>query len=103
MCASSSPVPELMAPPEVSGVSSTSLKVTWSSTEGGGVIARGNVTEYRINLLTEQTNNPYAPPVISQVRHTYTHTLMQRVFQRWFLKKTEDIGQQPCLGGLCGL
>ncbi|KAF7663891.1 hypothetical protein LDENG_00196330 [Lucifuga dentata] len=63
-------VPELMAPPKVSAVSSTSLKVTWSSTESGGVIARGNITEYRINLLTEQTNNPYAPPVISQVIHS---------------------------------
>lgn len=61
-------VPELIAPPEVSAVSSTSLKVSWSSTEGHGVIARGRVTEYQVNLLTEQTNNPYAPPLISQVR-----------------------------------
>uniref|UniRef100_A0A667ZN39 Usherin n=1 Tax=Myripristis murdjan TaxID=586833 RepID=A0A667ZN39_9TELE len=61
--------PEFMAPPEVSAVSSTSLKVTWSTTEGHGVIARGKVTEYRVNLLTEQSNNPYAPPVISQVLH----------------------------------
>ncbi|XP_074481361.1 usherin [Sebastes fasciatus] len=62
-------VPELMAPPEVSAQSSTSLKVAWSSAEGQGIIARGQVTEYRVNLLTEQTNNPYAPPVISQVLH----------------------------------
>ncbi|XP_059204973.1 usherin [Centropristis striata] len=62
-------VPEFMAPPEVSTLSSTSLKVAWSSTEGQGIIARGQVTEYRVNLLTEQTNNPYAPPVISQVLH----------------------------------
>uniref|UniRef100_A0A3B4TAI5 Usherin n=1 Tax=Seriola dumerili TaxID=41447 RepID=A0A3B4TAI5_SERDU len=62
-------VPELMAPPEVSALSSSSLKVSWSSTEGQGVIARGQVTEYWVNLLTEQTNNPYAPPVVSQVLH----------------------------------
>ncbi|XP_071778073.2 usherin [Centroberyx gerrardi] len=61
--------PELMAPPEVYAVSSTSLKVTWSSAEGHGVIARGKVTEYRVNLLTKQSSNPYAPPVISQVLH----------------------------------
>ncbi|KAM9366692.1 usherin [Symphorus nematophorus] len=62
-------VPELMAPPEVSALSSTSLKVSWSSAEGQGVIARGQVTEYRVNLLTKQTSNPYAPPLISQVLH----------------------------------
>ncbi|XP_053172998.1 usherin [Scomber japonicus] len=62
-------VPEFMAPPEVSALSSNSLKVTWSSAEGDGVIARGKVTEYRVNLLTEQKNNPYAPPVVSQVLH----------------------------------
>ncbi|XP_069030560.1 usherin [Embiotoca jacksoni] len=62
-------VPEFMAPPDVSALSSTSLKVTWSSVEGEGVIARGKVTEYRVNLLTEQTNNPYAPPVVGQVLH----------------------------------
>uniref|UniRef100_A0A4W6FW95 Usherin n=1 Tax=Lates calcarifer TaxID=8187 RepID=A0A4W6FW95_LATCA len=62
-------VPELMAPPEVSALTSTSLKVLWSSAEGQGVIARGQVTEYRVNLLTEQTSNPYAPPVVSQVLH----------------------------------
>uniref|UniRef100_A0A3Q3IYQ0 Usher syndrome 2A (autosomal recessive, mild) n=1 Tax=Monopterus albus TaxID=43700 RepID=A0A3Q3IYQ0_MONAL len=31
-------VPELMAPPDVSALSSTSLKVTWSTVEGQGVI-----------------------------------------------------------------
>ncbi|XP_070762485.1 usherin [Enoplosus armatus] len=62
-------VPELMAPPEVSALSPTSLKVVWSSAEGQGIIARGQVTEYRVNLLTEQTNNPYAPPLVSQVLH----------------------------------
>ncbi|XP_051795531.1 usherin [Acanthochromis polyacanthus] len=62
-------VPEFIAPPQVSALSSTSLKITWSSAEGQGVIARGEVTEYRVNLLTEQTNNPYAPPVVNQVLH----------------------------------
>lgn len=61
-------VPEFIAPPETSALSSTSLKVKWNSTEGQGVIARGQVTEYRVNLLTKQANNPYAPPLISQVR-----------------------------------
>lgn len=74
-CMAMFPVPELMAPPEVSAQSSTSLKVAWSSAEGQGIIARGQVTEYRVNLLTEQTNNPYAPPVISQVRCTHTLSL----------------------------
>ncbi|XP_061670381.1 usherin isoform X4 [Syngnathoides biaculeatus] len=60
-------VPELMPPPDVTPLSSTSLKVTWSTSEGQGVIARGQVIEYRVNLLTEQTNNSYAPPVVSQV------------------------------------
>ncbi|KAM7406312.1 hypothetical protein PAMP_000697 [Pampus punctatissimus] len=55
----------------VSPLSSTSLRVTWSSTEGDGVIARGQVTEYRVNLLTEQTSNAYAPPVVSQVLHSF--------------------------------
>lgn len=68
MCVVMFTVPESIAPPEVSALSSTSLKVSWSSTEGHGLIARGQVTEYRVNLLTEQTKNPYAPPLISQVR-----------------------------------
>lgn len=70
-CVAMCPVPEFMAPPEVSALSSTSLKVEWSSAEGRGIIARGRVTEYRVNVLTEQTNNPYAPPLISQVRRTH--------------------------------
>ncbi|KAM4744036.1 usherin isoform 3-T3 [Anableps anableps] len=61
--------PEFVAPPDVSALSSTSLNVTWNSIEGQGIIARGQVTEYRLNLLTEQTTNPYAPPVVSQVLH----------------------------------
>nr|XP_061796460.1 usherin-like [Nerophis lumbriciformis] len=59
--------PEWMAPPDVTALSSTSLKVTWSTLEGQGVIARGQVIEYHVNLLVEQTNNTYSPPVISQV------------------------------------
>lgn len=61
-------VPELIAPPEVSAMSPTSLMVKWSSTEGRGLIARGQVTEYRVNLVTQQSSNPYAPPFIAQVR-----------------------------------
>ncbi|XP_068597953.1 usherin [Brachionichthys hirsutus] len=61
--------PEFIAPPEVSGVSSTSVKVEWSTTEGQGVIARGRVKDYRVNLLTKQSNSSYAPPLISQVLH----------------------------------
>lgn len=64
-------VPEWIAPPEVFAVSSSSLKVKWNTTEGQGVIARGQITEYRVNLLTEQTHNPYAPRIISQVRHSF--------------------------------
>ncbi|KAK2920361.1 hypothetical protein Q8A73_002565 [Channa argus] len=60
-------VPEFIAPPEVSALSSSSLNVTWSTAEGQGVIARGQVSEYWVNLITEQTRNPYAPPVVSQV------------------------------------
>ncbi|XP_019935888.2 usherin isoform X2 [Paralichthys olivaceus] len=62
-------VPELMSPPQVAALSSTSLNVSWSTSDGQGVIARGQVKEYRVNLLTEQTKNPYAPPVVSQVLH----------------------------------
>ncbi|XP_060897032.1 usherin [Labrus mixtus] len=61
--------PEFMAPPEVSALSSNALNVTWSSAEGRGIIARGQVTEYRVNFITKQSNNPYAPPLISQVLH----------------------------------
>lgn len=69
-------VPELIAPPEVSALSPTSLEVKWSSTEGQGLIARGRVTEYRVSLVTEQTNNPYAPPFVSQVRRTHRARLL---------------------------
>lgn len=77
LCGHVFPVPELMAPPEVSALSSTSLKVEWSSAEGQGIIARGRVTEYRVNMLTEQTSNPYAPPLINQVRQTHPHIHLQ--------------------------
>lgn len=62
-------VPEWIAPPEVSALSSTSLRVEWNSSEGHGVVARGQVVEYQVSLLTEQTNNPHAPPLISQVKY----------------------------------
>ncbi|KAF6731117.1 Usherin, partial [Oryzias melastigma] len=62
-------VPEFVAPPEVSALSATSLQVTWNNTEGEGLIARGEVKEYQVNLLTLQTTNPYAPPVVSKVLH----------------------------------
>lgn len=73
MCVAMCLVPEMIAPPEVSALSSTSLKVIWNSAEGEGIIARGQVTEYRVSLLTEQTNNPYAPPLVSQVRRRHIH------------------------------
>ncbi|XP_072320975.1 usherin [Eucyclogobius newberryi] len=62
-------VPEFIAPPQVTALSASSLKVTWNSIEGHGVIARGNVTEYHVNLVMEQSYNPYAPPVVNQVIH----------------------------------
>ncbi|KAK2854220.1 hypothetical protein Q5P01_006881 [Channa striata] len=62
-------VPEFMAPPEVSALSSSSLQITWSTAEGRGVVARGQVSEYRLNLVSAQTKNSYAPPVVSQVLH----------------------------------
>lgn len=64
-------VPEWIAPPEMSALSSTSLRVEWNSSEGHGVVARGQVVEYQVSLLTEQTDNPHAPPLISQVKHYY--------------------------------
>lgn len=59
--------PEFIAPPEVSALTSSSLRVEWSTAEGQGVVARGQISEYRVSLVTEQTNNPYAPPLVSQV------------------------------------
>lgn len=64
-------VPEWIAPPEISALSSTSLRVEWNSSEGHGVIARGQVVEYQVSLLTEQTDNPHAPPLVSQVKHNF--------------------------------
>ncbi|KAK6307053.1 hypothetical protein J4Q44_G00222010 [Coregonus suidteri] len=68
--------PEFVAPPEVSAVSSSSLKVAWRSARGQE--ARGQVTEYRVNLVTEQSTNPYAPPVITQV--LYVASPSERVY-----------------------
>ncbi|XP_068172657.1 usherin isoform X1 [Antennarius striatus] len=61
--------PEFIAAPQVSAVSSNSVRVTWSTTEGQGVVTRGPVKDYRVNLLTKQSNSSYAPPVVSQVLH----------------------------------
>ncbi|XP_030233283.1 usherin [Gadus morhua] len=61
--------PEFISPPKVAAVSSSSLRVSWNSTEGHGVIARGTVWEYRVSRVTEQSGKPYAPPVVSQVLH----------------------------------
>ncbi|KAM6979899.1 usherin [Aplochiton taeniatus] len=61
-------VPEFMPPPEVTASSAGSLKVTWRSAQGHE--ARGVVTHYQVNLLTEQSVNPFAPPVLTQVLHT---------------------------------
>ncbi|CAL8351742.1 unnamed protein product [Merluccius merluccius] len=61
--------PEFVSPPQVSAVSSSSLRVSWNATEGHGVVARGTVTEYRVNMVMEQSSSPYAPPVFTQVLH----------------------------------
>ncbi|KAJ7988957.1 hypothetical protein DPEC_G00314570 [Dallia pectoralis] len=58
-------VPMSMTSPEVTAVSCSSLKVTWRSAQSQE--ARGKVTEYRVNLVTEQNSNPNEPPVIEQV------------------------------------
>nr|XP_009291422.1 usherin [Danio rerio] len=70
-------VPEYMAPPQVSAVSSSSLRVSWETPRDKDV--RGEVTEYRVNLHQEQMSNPYAPPIVTQVlysgsaqEHSYT-------------------------------
>ncbi|XP_055085949.1 usherin [Periophthalmus magnuspinnatus] len=60
-------VPEFIAPPQVTALSASTFRVTWNATEGHGVIARGHVTEYHVNLVTEQSNSPHAPRVINQV------------------------------------
>ncbi|XP_028328840.1 usherin isoform X1 [Gouania willdenowi] len=62
-------VPEFMAPPQVFPLSPTSLKVSWNSTDGQGLVARGQITEFRLNLLKEQTDRFYAPPITSRVLH----------------------------------
>lgn len=69
-------VPEWIAPPEISALSSTSLRVEWDSSEGHGVVARGQVVEYQVSLLTEQTDNPHAPPLISQVKHYFLKKIL---------------------------
>ncbi|XP_030630773.1 LOW QUALITY PROTEIN: usherin [Chanos chanos] len=58
-------VPEYMPPPQVSALSSSSLRVTW--TKPRDTDARGEVTQYKVNIHQEQASNPYAPPVTTQV------------------------------------
>ncbi|KAL0969312.1 hypothetical protein UPYG_G00225390 [Umbra pygmaea] len=57
--------PVSVAAPEVWALSSSSLKVTWRSARSQE--ARGDVTGYRVNLVTEQSASHYAPPVTSQI------------------------------------
>ncbi|KAL2098580.1 hypothetical protein ACEWY4_005060 [Coilia grayii] len=61
-------VPVYMPPPEVTPLTSTSLRVTWGSPSDRD--ARGNVTEFRVNIHEEQSANPFAPPVLTRVLHT---------------------------------
>ncbi|KAM9466939.1 usherin [Clarias gariepinus] len=58
-------VPEYMSPPQVSPVSSSSLRVNWETPRVQDV--RGTVTAYRVSLYQEQTSSPYAPPVVTQL------------------------------------
>ncbi|MFT7813012.1 usherin [Arapaima gigas] len=57
--------PQHMPPPQVSALSSSSLRVTWETPSNKD--ARGIVTMYRVNLHEEQTSNQYAPSIISTV------------------------------------
>lgn len=82
-------VPEWIAPPEVSALSSTSLRIEWNSSEGHGVIARGRVIEYQVSLLTEQTNNPHAPPLISHVNRIFFKFFNSTLYLR--LELSHDI------------
>ncbi|KAJ8400312.1 hypothetical protein AAFF_G00396950 [Aldrovandia affinis] len=60
--------PERMPAPLVSPVSSSSLRISWQTPQDSD--ARGLVTEYRVNIHQEQTSNPFAPSVISQVLYS---------------------------------
>ncbi|XP_076156222.1 usherin [Alosa pseudoharengus] len=61
-------VPVYMPPPQVTPLTSTSLKVTWRSPPDRD--ARGNVTEFRVSIHQEQSANPFAPPVLTKVLYT---------------------------------
>ncbi|XP_062863133.1 usherin [Trichomycterus rosablanca] len=58
-------VPEYMSPPQVSPISSSSLLLSWATPREQDI--RGAVTEYRVSLHQEQTSNPYAPPIVTQL------------------------------------
>ncbi|MCJ8737120.1 hypothetical protein PDJAM_G00020270 [Pangasius djambal] len=58
-------VPEYMSPPQVSPVSSSSLRVSWETPREQDV--RGTVTSYQVSLYQEQSSNPYTPPVVTQL------------------------------------
>uniref|UniRef100_A0AAY4ADY9 Usher syndrome type IIa protein homolog n=1 Tax=Denticeps clupeoides TaxID=299321 RepID=A0AAY4ADY9_9TELE len=58
-------VPEYLPPPQVSPVSSSSLRVTWDTPQDRDI--RGRVTEYKVSVHQQQTSNPFAPPISTQV------------------------------------
>ncbi|XP_056624652.1 usherin [Triplophysa dalaica] len=98
-------VPEFMTPPQVIPVSSSSLRVSWETPRDKD--ARGEVTEYRINLQKEQENNPYAPPIITQV--LYTGSARERSYTVLGLKPYEQYSftvtvcnRQGCVSSLPG-
>ncbi|TRY59648.1 hypothetical protein DNTS_027391, partial [Danionella cerebrum] len=79
-------VPEYMSPPQVSPVSSSSLRVSWEMPKDKDV--RGEVTEYRVNLHQEQMSNPYAPPIVTQV--LYSGSAQEQSFTAGGLKPYEE-------------
>ncbi|XP_037397596.1 usherin [Pygocentrus nattereri] len=79
-------VPEYMGPPRVSPVSSSALLVSWETPRDRDV--RGRVTEYRVSLHQEQTSNPYAPPVVTQL--LYSASAEERSYTVVGLKAYEE-------------
>ncbi|XP_065144388.2 usherin [Paramisgurnus dabryanus] len=78
-------VPEFMASPQVTAVSSSSLKVSWETPRDKDV--RGEVTEYRVNLQQEQMSSPYVPPIVTQV--LYSGSAQERSYTAAGLKPYE--------------
>ncbi|XP_052001042.1 usherin [Xyrauchen texanus] len=98
-------VPEYMPPPQVSPVSSSSLRVSWETPQDKDV--RGEVTEYRVNLHQEQMSNPYAPLILTQV--LYSGSAQERSYTAGGLKAYEDYSftvtvcnRQGCVSSLPG-